>query len=111
MNFNKNTDTCLRSTIEIDTREKIKISSLRLHLFLPEKINERKQISYRDVDIIFSIRKYSGRIAQFFDVIISILSMSIATQNPHRLSIFVCALKPDVVEGAFQNIKSGLFSF
>ena len=31
------------------------------------------------------------------------LLMADAMQNPHRLSNFGCVLKPDAVEGAFQN--------
>lgn len=36
--------------------------------------------------------------------------MSVAMQNPCRLSIFGFVPKPEV-EGAFQNRKPGLFSF
>lgn len=36
--------------------------------------------------------------------------MSVAMQNPCRLSIFGFVSKPEV-EGAFQNRKPGLFSF
>lgn len=37
--------------------------------------------------------------------------MSVAMQNHRRLSIFCCVLKPEAVVGAFQNKKSGIFSF
>lgn len=37
--------------------------------------------------------------------------MSYAMQNPHRLLILGCVLKPEVIKRAFWSKKSGLFSF
>lgn len=47
----------------------------------------------------------------FFNFIIQVLFMSYAMQNPHRLLIFGCVLKPEVIKRAFWSKKSGLFLF
>lgn len=68
--------------------------------------HERKQNSYRDLYWkcwhLFSVRKYSGHLTQFFNVIILVLAM----QNPGRLSIFGCVLKIEAVEAGFSKQKN-----
>ena len=108
MNFNENTHTFQTSTIEINVRGTIQDFFIGLHLFLPRKINmnEKKLLAeiYNEKCLhLFSIQNYSGHLTQFFNIIIRVLSMSAAMENPRRLSIFGCVLKYVVVEGVFQN--------
>lgn len=42
-------------------------------------------------------------IAQFFNVVFGVLFKTAAMPNPRTLSIFGYILKPEAVEGAFQN--------
>lgn len=80
-------DTCLRSTMENDTRGKSKISH------------------YGNVKCFYliSIPKHSGHIAQFFNLIIRILFMLFAMQIKSFFLIFGCVLKTEGIEEAFLN--------
>lgn len=55
----------------------------------------------RNAYIHFSIRKNSGHLAPFFNVIIRGTVKNFAMQNPRRPSNFGCVSKPEMIEGAF----------
>lgn len=82
-------DTCLRSTMENDIRGKSKISYGNVKCFH-----------------LISIRKYSGNLAQFFNLIIRVLFMLFAMQIKSFFLIFGCVLKTEGIEEAFLNFFS-----
>lgn len=86
---------------------KSNISFLKLVIsFYPENFTQNEKCLR-----LFSIRKYSGHLAQFFNVIIPGTFMRLAMQILRILFILDCVVKPLAVHGAFQKRKFGHFSF
>lgn len=95
--------------------EKSKNSFLTLYLFLPTEMNMDENLFLRRIikgDFLdFFLRlllKYLTHLAPFFNVVILVLFMWFAMENPLRIQIVGC-VKPEVVEGAFRKENLDFF--
>lgn len=91
-----------------------KISSLMHQLFLPREFRREENLLRRFIMgnvISFLVRKYSGHLRQFFNIINRSTFMYSAMRNPSRHSILGCILKPDKLnrERAFLDRQLVLF--
>lgn len=103
----ENTHTCVRIAIEINEKEYIQDIFIDISSFFTRKNSQEwKQRSLTEiyegnVYIFFPLGSHSECLSQFYEVLFPDTFISFAMQNPRRLFIFSCVLKPYKLEVAF----------
>lgn len=100
--FNKNTQTCQRSAIEINKRGKSHDFLINISLFPPKRINKNEkryctEICNGKIIHLFSSWKFSGLLAQFSTFIIWVTIIMLLGMQNH--------LQPNKLEGVFQKMN------
>lgn len=120
MIFNLTLNAYKLSTVEPERQNKIsKISSMSHYRFflLAKKKNQRIKnlfhIAMFNVNVqIFSLfGRHPKYLAQLFNVIIRVLSVSVAMKNPRKQNIFSHLMKHDALKGEAQKEILELFEF